>query len=71
MMDKHILIKTPTYEIELNDLCLREYKKINNLLSLIENEFNTDMNNHQKLRHEILDISNFIKRLPDMINEVI
>lgn len=70
-MKKRILIKTSQYEIELNDLCQKEYRKINNLLSLIENEFNTDMNSHQKIRHEILDISNFIKRLPNMISEVI
>ena len=70
-MNKRILIKTPQYEIEFNDLCQKEYKNINNILSLIESEFNTDMNHHQKLRHEILDISNFIKRLPNMINEVV
>lgn len=68
---KKILVKTPQYEIELNDLCIKEYKKINNLLNLIENEFDTDMNNHQQIRHEILDISNFIKRLPEMISEVV
>lgn len=70
-MKKRILIKTPKYEIELNDLCRKEYKKINNILSMIENEFDTDMNLHQELRHEILDISNFIKRLPGMISEVV
>lgn len=70
-MDKKILIKTPQYEIGLDDLCEKEYKKINNLLSMIEDEFQTDMNQHQQLRHEILDISNFIKRLPGMISEVV
>ena len=70
-MDKKILIKTPQYEIEFNDLCQKEYKKINSLLSMIEEEFSTDMNLHQNLRHEILDISNFIKRLPKMISEVV
>lgn len=70
-MDKKILVKTPQYEIEFNDLCQKEYKKINNLLSMIETEFSTDMNRHQNLRHEILDISNFIKRLPEMISEVV
>ena len=70
-MDRKILIKTPQYEIEFNDLCQKEYKKINNLLSMIEEEFSTDMNLHQNLRHEILDISNFIKRLPEMISEVV
>lgn len=70
-MRKQVLVKTPQYEIAFSDLCKKEYMKINNLLSLIENEFSTDMNNHPELRHEILDISNFIKRLPDMISEVI
>lgn len=70
-MNKKILIKTPQYEIEFNDLCQKEYKKINSLLSMIEEEFSTDMNLHQNLRHEILDISNFIKRLPEMISEVV
>ena len=49
----------------------KNIKKINNLMNLIEKEFNTDMNNHQQIRHEILDISNFIKRLPTMVSEVI
>ena len=70
-MNKKILIKTPQYEIEFNDLCQKEYKKINSLLSMIEEEFSADMNLHQNLRHEILDISNFIKRLPEMISEVV
>lgn len=68
---KNILIKTPQYEIEFGDLCTKEYKKINNLLTLIETEFETDMNKHPNLRHEILDISNFVRRLPDMISEVV
>lgn len=70
-MKKKILIKTPQYEIEFSDLCQRQYKKINSLLGLIEHEFQTDMNKHQELRHEILDISNFINRLPEMISEVL
>lgn len=70
-MNKSIIVKTPQYEIELCDLCNKEYKRINNLLKIIETEFATDMNKHQELRHEILDISNFIKRLPGMISEVI
>lgn len=70
-MKKKILIKTPQYEIEFSDLCQRQYKKINSLLGLIEHEFQTDMNKHHELRHEILDISNFINRLPEMISEVL
>lgn len=68
---KQILIKTPQYEIDFANLCDKEYRKINNLMNIIEKEFNTDMNQHPEIRHEILDISNFIKRLPIMISEVI
>jgi len=66
-----ILLKTPQYEISFSDLCIKEYQKINNLMNLIESEFSTDMNSHPELRHEILDISNFIKRLPSMVSEVV
>ena len=67
---KKILVKTPQYEITFENLCDKEYQKINNLMNLIEKEFNVDMNNYQQIRHEILDISNFIKRLPIMVSEV-
>jgi hypothetical protein len=66
-----ILIKTPNFEIDFENLCSKEYQKINNLMNIIEKEFSTDMNNHPEIRHEILDISNFIKRLPAMVSEVI
>jgi len=65
------MIKTPNYEIDFVDLCNKEYKKINNLMNMIESEFSTDLNQHHELRHEILNISNFIKRLPSMISEVV
>lgn len=68
---KSILFKTPKCEINFPDLCEKEYKKINHLMNLIEKEFSTDLNAHQELRHEILDISNFIKRLPSMVSEVV
>lgn len=68
---KKILIKTPDREISLVDLCTKEYQKINNLMNLIEREFDTDMNMHPSIRHEILDISNFIRRLPAMVSEVV
>lgn len=68
---KSILVRTPTCETDFVDLCNKEYRKINNLMNIIEDEFDTDLNNHQNLRHEILDISNFIRRLPSMISEVI
>lgn len=70
-MKNTILVKTPQYEVEFSDLCQREYNRINNLLFLIEKEFDVDMNNHREIRSEILNISNFIKRLPNMISEVI
>lgn len=68
---KKILIKTPDREISLVDLCTKEYQKINNLMNLIEREFDTDMNMHPSIRHEILDISNFIRRVPAMVSEVV
>lgn len=70
-MDKNIMIKTPQYEIEFSYLCEKEYKKINGLLNDIENEFGVSMSEHQELRSKILDVSNFIKRLPSMVSEVI
>lgn len=70
MTNKKILIKTPQYEINFTDLCNKECIKINGLLSIIEKEFSVQMSEHQELRHEILDISNFIKRLPTMVSEV-
>lgn len=70
-MKNTILIKTPQYEIEFAHLCEKQFRRINGLLFAIENEFSTDMNLHQDLKHEILDISNFIKRLPFMVSEVI
>jgi hypothetical protein len=67
-----ILIKTPfNCEMTLEKLCYREYCKINNLMNLIENTFNVKLNDYPELRHEILDISNFIKRLPDLEREVL
>lgn len=71
MKKQNILIKTPQYEIDFTELCSKECNKINGLLSFIEKEFDTEMSEHPELRHEILDISNFIKRLPNMISEVI
>jgi hypothetical protein len=66
-----IFIKTPQYETSLDDLCKNQYKKINELMTLIEKEFNTSMHNHPELRGKILDISNFTLRIPDMISEII
>lgn len=71
MKKSHILFKTPQCEIEFRDLCMKQYLHINGLLGFIESEFNTSMHNHPELRHRILDISNFIKRMPDFVSEVI
>lgn len=71
-MKKDILIKTPqNCEMTLDKLCYREYCKINNLMNLIENTFKISLNDYPELRHEILDISNFIKRLPSFDREVL
>lgn len=71
MRDKKILFKTPQYEIEFEDLCNRQFKQIVSIMGLIEKEFNTSMHKHPNLRHKILDISNFINRLPDYLSEVV
>ena len=71
-MKKHkILMKVPQYEISFEDLCLKQYKKINSIMNEIEKTFDVDLNDYQELRHQILDISNFIKRLPNTVSEVV
>ncbi len=69
-MKKDILFRTPQYEVDFETLCETQYKYIIELLGLIEQEFNTSMHEHPELRHKILDISNFIRRLPSFISEV-
>jgi hypothetical protein len=69
-MRKDILIKTPQCEMTLETLCYREFCKTNNLMNIIEKTFGVSMHDYPELRHEILDLSNFIKRLPDMVSEV-
>jgi hypothetical protein len=69
--NQHILIKTPQYEIEFSDLCNKQYKKTLQLLNLIEGEFDVSMDDYQKLRKYILDLSNFTKRIPNMITEIV
>lgn len=70
--NKHnIFVKTPQYEILLEDLCEQQYQKTVNLLALIEKEFDTTMHDHQKLRSEILNLSNFTRRIPQMVEDVI
>jgi len=65
----NILIKTPQYEISLKDLCNKEYLKINHIMHMIENEFNVSLHDYPELRGKILDISNFIRRIPSSISE--
>ena len=62
--NNRILIKTPNYEVSFDDLCKKEYLKINNLMHMIEKQFNISLHDYPELRGEILDISNFIKRIP-------
>ena len=70
-MKNIILVKTPSSEKTFEHCCNQHYKRVNMLLKLIEDEFNTDMNKHPELRHAILDVSNFIRRLPSMVSEVV
>jgi len=66
----NILIKTPNCEMSLNDLCNKEYLKINHIMHMIEKEFNISLHDYPDLRGKILDISNFIKRIPYMEKEI-
>jgi len=65
-----ILIKTPQYETSLENLCNKEYLKINNLMHMIEKQFDISLHNYPELRGEILNISNFIKRIPYLQREI-
>jgi len=69
---EHILLQVPVSgEMTLNDVCDKEYRKLRSLLYLIESEFNTKMIDHPEIRKFILDSANFIKRIPEMVSEVI
>jgi len=68
--NKQILIKTPQYEISLKDLCNKEYLKINHIMHMIEKEFDISLHDYPELRGKILDISNFIRRIPNMEKEI-
>jgi uncharacterized sporulation protein YeaH/YhbH (DUF444 family) len=68
---QNILIKTPQYEISLEDLCRKEYLKINNLMHMIEKQFKISLHDYPELRREILDISNFIKRIPYLEKDIL
>ena len=66
----NILIKTPQSEMSLIDLCNKEYLKINHIMHMIEKEFNISLHDYPDLRNKILDISNFIKRIPNYKMEI-
>jgi len=68
--NKKILIKTPNCEMSFDDLCKKEYLKINHLMHMIEKEFGISLHDHPELRGEILGISNFIKRMPNYQREI-
>jgi len=68
--NKKILIKTPNCEMSLEDLCKKEYLKINNLMHMIEKQFDISLHDYPELRGEILNISNFIKRIPYLQREI-
>jgi len=68
--NKQILIKTPQSEMSLKDLCNKEYLKINHIMHMIEKEFNISLHDYPELRGKILDISNFIRRIPYMEKEI-
>lgn len=68
---KEILIKTPQGEMSLKFLCDKEMKRINAVLNMIESEFNTSMMSHPELRKFLLDTSNFIALIPEMVSEII
>jgi len=70
-MKNNILIKTPQCEMSLKDLCNKEYLKINHLMHMIEKEFKISLHDFPELRGSILDISNFIRRIPELDKDVI
>lgn len=72
MKKENVLLQIPVSgEMTLEDVCNKEYKKLRSLLYLIENEFDTKMIEHPEIRKYILDISNFIKRIPFEISEIV
>ena len=68
----NIIVKTPQGEMDLEFYCQKQYKRINLIMKMIEERFEVSLSTDcPELRHEILTISNFTRRLPLMINEVI
>ena len=69
---QNILVKIPSgCEMSLEDLCNKEYLKINHLMHMIEKEFNISLHDYPDLRSKILNISNFIKRIPKYDREIL
>jgi hypothetical protein len=69
-MKNKILVKPNEVEMSFEDLCQKEYLKINGLMGMMEEDLNISLHDYPELRNKILDISNFIKRLPNYINEI-
>jgi len=71
-LKESILIQVPVSgEMTLVDVCDKECRKLRSLLYLLEKEFDTKMINHPEVRKFILDSSNFIQRIPDMVSEIV
>ncbi len=72
MKKNHVLLQVPVSgEMTLSDVCDKEYRKLRYLLYMLEEEFGTKMTDHPAIRKYILDSSNFIQRIPDMLSEVV
>lgn len=72
MKKNNILLQIPVSgEMTLEDVCNKEYRKLRSLLYLLEEEFDTKMSDHPNIRKFILDSSNFIRRIPLEISEVV
>ena len=71
-MSTKIIVNVPvTGEVELSYLCEKECRKLRSLLYKIEEEFGVSLKEHPQIRKEILDCSNFIQRVPNMVSEVV
>ena len=68
--NKKILIKTPQYETSLENLRKKVYLKMNHLMPMSVRAFGISLHNYPELRGEILNISNFIKRMPYLEREI-
>ncbi len=57
--------------MSLKDLCNKEYLKINHLMHMIEKQFSISLHDYPELRGKILDVSNFIKRIPSLEKDIL